>query len=47
MVSVLKHILNVFKAWIEGFAILMAVALVATIGSFVDWKKAPEFYGGK
>lgn len=26
-------------AWIEGFAILVAVAIVASVGSFVDWRK--------
>lgn len=26
-------------AWIEGAAIMIAVALVASVGSFVDWKK--------
>jgi len=26
-------------AWIEGAAILCAVMCVATVGSFVDWKK--------
>jgi magnesium-transporting ATPase (P-type) len=30
-------------AWIEGFAIMVAVALVATVGSFVDWKKEVQF----
>jgi hypothetical protein len=26
-------------AWIEGAAIMIAVLLVASVGSFVDWKK--------
>lgn len=30
-------------AWIEGFAIMVAVALVASVGSFVDWKKEVQF----
>jgi len=30
-------------AWIEGFAIMVAVATVATVGSFVDWKKEVQF----
>jgi len=30
-------------AWIEGFAILVAVATVATVGSFVDWRKEVQF----
>lgn len=30
-------------AWIEGFAIMVAVALVAGVGSFVDWKKEVQF----
>jgi len=30
-------------AWIEGFAILVAVMCVATVGSFVDWKKEVQF----
>jgi len=32
-----------FIAWIEGFAILVAVMCVATVGSFVDWKKEVQF----
>lgn len=32
-------ITNNFLAWIEGFAIMVAVAVVATVGSTVDWKK--------
>jgi len=30
-------------AWIEGTAILIAVALVAGVGSFVDWRKELAF----
>lgn len=26
-------------AWIEGAAIMVAVIIVASVGSFVDWKK--------
>jgi len=26
-------------AWIEGAAIMIAVVIVASVGSFVDWKK--------
>lgn len=26
-------------AWVEGFAIFVAVFIVASVGSFVDWKK--------
>ena len=26
-------------AWIEGFAIMVAVFIVASVGSFVDWQK--------
>ena len=32
-----------FVAWIEGAAIMVAVATVATVGSFVDWKKEVQF----
>jgi hypothetical protein len=34
---------NFFVAWIEGFAIMVAVAVVATVGSLVDWKKEVQF----
>ena len=36
---------NIFTwlAWIEGTAILIAVALVASVGSFVDWRKEIAF----
>lgn len=30
-------------AWIEGFAIMVAVFVVASVGSFVDWKKEVQF----
>jgi len=30
-------------AWIEGAAIPVAVGLVASVGSFVDWKKEVQF----
>jgi len=30
-------------AWIEGAAIMVAVMLVAGVGSFVDWKKEKAF----
>ena len=30
-------------AWIEGFAIMVAVVIVASVGSFVDWKKEVQF----
>jgi ATP/ADP translocase len=30
-------------AWIEGAAIMIAVMLVAGVGSFVDWKKEVQF----
>jgi magnesium-transporting ATPase (P-type) len=30
-------------AWIEGFAIMVAVFLVASVGSFVEWKKEVQF----
>jgi len=30
-------------AWIEGFAIMVAVLIVASVGSFVDWKKEVAF----
>jgi hypothetical protein len=30
-------------AWIEGTAIFVAVFLVASIGSFVDYKKEVQF----
>jgi hypothetical protein len=32
-----------FLAWVEGTAILIAVALVAGVGSFVDWRKEIAF----
>jgi len=31
------------EAWIEGAAIACAVFLVASVGSFVDWRKELEF----
>lgn len=30
-------------AWIEGAAIMIAVFIVASVGSFVDWKKEVQF----
>lgn len=30
-------------AWIEGAAIMVAVLLVAGVGSLVDWKKEVQF----
>jgi hypothetical protein len=30
-------------AWIEGSAVLLAVAIVAGVGSFVDWRKEIAF----
>lgn len=30
-------------AWVEGFAILMAVVVVSTVGSYNDWAKDVEF----
>lgn len=30
-------------AWIEGAAIMIAVVIVASVGSFVDWKKEVQF----
>lgn len=30
-------------AWVEGTAILIAVLLVASVGSFVDWRKELAF----
>ena len=30
-------------AWVEGAAIAAAVFLVASVGSFVDWRKEVEF----
>lgn len=34
-------------AWIEGFAIMIAVMLVAGVGSFVDWKKEKSFVASR
>lgn len=34
---------NRSHAWIEGFAIFVAVLIVASVGSFVDWKKEVQF----
>jgi hypothetical protein len=34
-------------AWVEGTAILIAVALVASVGSFVDWRKEKAFVAVK
>ena len=39
----LKRINNNYVAWIEGAAIFVAVFLVASIGSFVDYKKEVQF----
>lgn len=30
-------------AWIEGAAIMIAVFIVASVGSFVDWRKDVQF----
>ena len=30
-------------AWIEGAAIMIAVFIVASVGSFVDWPKDVQF----
>jgi hypothetical protein len=30
-------------AWIEGFAILVAVFIVSGVGSYNDWKKEEQF----
>ena len=30
-------------AWIEGTAIALAVFIVASVGSFVDWRKEIQF----
>ncbi len=31
------------SAWIEGFAILVAVAVVSLVGAFSDWRKEKQF----
>lgn len=36
-------LIRFFVAWIEGAAIMVAVAVVATVGSLVDWKKEVQF----
>ena len=33
----------VLTAWIDGTAILIAVVVVAGVGSLVDWRKEIEF----
>ena len=33
----------VLTAWIDGTAILIAVVVVASVGSLVDWRKEIEF----
>lgn len=32
------------KAWIEGFAIFLAVFLVVFVGSFNDYRKEEQFF---
>lgn len=32
-----------YLAWIEGFAILVAVAVVSLVGAFSDWSKEKQF----
>ena len=32
-----------FLAWIQGTAIALAVLIVASVGSFVDWRKEIQF----
>jgi hypothetical protein len=39
----LDVILLIFLAWIEGFAIFVAVFTVAGVGSFNDWQKEKQF----
>lgn len=34
---------SIGHAWVEGFAIFLAVFLVAGSGSFVDWRKEIQF----
>lgn len=34
-------------AWIEGAAIMVAVLLVAGVGSFVDWRKELQFVSSR
>jgi hypothetical protein len=36
-----------YLAWVEGTAILVAVFLVAGVGSFVDWRKEIAFVAVK
>ena len=38
-----KQFTNKFIAWIEGTAIALAVFIVASVGSFVDWRKEIQF----
>ena len=42
-VSTLAVNLIKWLAWIEGTAIALAVFIVASVGSFVDWRKEVEF----
>jgi len=39
MVSILELNLQLFIAWIEGFAIFVAVFVVAFVGSYNDYQK--------
>jgi hypothetical protein len=39
----LREINYNYLAWVEGFAIAAAVFLVASVGSFVDYRKEVEF----
>jgi len=39
----LRKLTIFIQAWIEGTAILIAVVLVAGVGSFVDWRKEIAF----
>jgi hypothetical protein len=41
--DIAKSLKNYHLAWIEGTAILIAVMLVAGVGSFVDWRKEVAF----
>jgi len=44
-VSTSSLTVNLIKwlAWIEGTAIALAVFIVASVGSFVDWRKEIQF----
>ena len=42
-VSTLTDNLIKWLAWIEGTAIALAVFIVASVGSFVDWRKEIQF----